>query len=473
VPMNDRAEKIRDHFDILSPRIEKWRHRNRYYHDDQASYFRYLVGENKRVLELGCGTGELLNELRPSYGVGIDISPAIIKIAETRYPNLTFLTGDVNDLGFLSDDSFDYIILSDIVGYLEDVQACLEGLRRFCASHTRIVISYYNFLWEPILRMAEKLHLKMPTPDQSWLSLDDLRNLLALSDLQVVKSERRLLLPKYLPVISRIVNRIGTLPVINKACLSQYVVARPLGKSKTADLSTTIVIPCRNEKGNIRNAIERIPKFGKHQEIIFVDGNSADGTQDEIRRLIPLYREKNIKLLIQTGSGKGNAVREGFEHARGDILMILDADLTVPPEDLPKFYNAIATGKAEMLNGCRLIYPLEDEAMRSLNLLANKIFAMIFTWLLGQRIKDTLCGTKVLLKKDYQNIMINRPYFGDFDPFGDFDLLFGASMLNLKIIDMPVRYHRRTYGQTQISRFRHGLLLLRMVIYAIRKIKWV
>jgi len=471
--MNDRTERIRDHFDNLAVHIDKWHRRNKYYHDDQIGYFRYLVGDNKRVLELGCGTGELLNELKPSYGVGIDISPAIVGIARARYPNLTFLTGDVNDLDFLAEDGFDFVILSDLVGYLDDVQTCLEKLQRFCAPHTRIVISYYNLLWEPILRMGETLHLKMPTPEQSWLSLDDLRNLLALSDLQVVKTERRLLFPKYLPVISWILNRLGTLPVINKACLSHYVVARPLGKSKPNDLSTTIVIPCRNEKGNIKNAIERIPEFGKHREIIFVDGHSADGTQDEIRRLIPLYPEKNIKLLIQTGRGKGNAVREGFEEAHGEILMILDADLTVPPEDLPKFYRAIATGKAEMLNGCRLIYPLEDEAMRSLNLLANKLFAMMFTWLLGQRIKDTLCGTKVLLKKDYQNIIINRPYFGDFDPFGDFDLLFGASKLNLKIIDVPVRYRRRTYGETQISRFRHGLLLLRMVIYAIRKIKWV
>jgi SAM-dependent methyltransferase len=471
--MNDRATQIRDHFDNLSNNIDKWRRRNKYYHNDQVNYFRYLVGKNKRVLELGCGTGELLNALEPSYGVGVDISTALVKLAQARYPNLTFLTGDVNNLAFLPDESFDYVILSDLVGYLEDVQVCLERLQRFCAPHTRIVISYYNFLWEPILRVGEKLRIKMPTPDQSWLSLDDLRNLLALSDLQVVKTERRLLFPKYLPVVSWLLNRLSTLPVINKACLSHYVVARPLGRSKVAELSTTIVIPCRNEKGNIKNAIERIPRFGNNQEIIFIDGHSTDGTQDEIRRLIPLYPDRDIKLLVQTGIGKGNAVSEGFRDARGDILMILDADLTVPPEDLPKFYRAIATGKAEMLNGCRLIYPLEDEAMRSLNLLANKLFAMVFTWLLGQRIKDTLCGTKVILKKDYQQLVINRPYFGDFDPFGDFDLLFGASKLNLKIIDIPVRYRRRTYGETQISRFRHGFLLLRMVIYAIRKIKWV
>ncbi|MHB8535117.1 MAG: glycosyltransferase [Sulfuricaulis sp.] len=471
--MKNRAEQIRDHFDMLSGHIGKWRQRNKYYHDDQIKYFRYLVGENKRVLELGSGTGELLNALKPSYGVGIDISPTTIKIARAKYPNLTFLAGDVDNLDFLPDECFDYIILSDLVGYLEDVQACLEGLQRFCAPHTRIVISSYNFLWEPILKIGEMLHLKMPTPDQSWLSLNDLCNLLTLSDLQVVKTEHRLLFPKFVPVFSWILNRLGTLPMINKACISHYIVARPLGKSMILDMSTTIVIPCRNEKGNIRNAMERIPRFGKQQEILFIDGHSADGTPDEIKRLIPLYPDKDIKLLIQTGTGKGNAVHEGFQAAQGDILMILDADLTVPPEDLPKFYRAIASGKAEVLNGCRLIYPLEDEAMRLLNLFANKLFAMIFTWLLGQRIKDTLCGTKVILKKDYQKIIENRKYFGDIDPFGDFDLLFGASKQNLKIIDIPVRYQHRAYGETQIRRFRHGFLLVKMVIYAITKIKWI
>jgi glycosyltransferase involved in cell wall biosynthesis len=250
------------------------------------------------------------------------------------------------------------------------------------------------------------------------------------------------------------------------------VVARALPRKQRNDFSISIVIPCRNEKGNIESAIQRIPRFGKYQEIIFVDGHSTDGTQDEIRRVMAAHVDRDIKLLVQKRSGKGEAVREGFKDAMGDILMILDADLTVPPEDLPKFYRALASGKAEFLNGCRLVYPMEGEAMRLLNLIANKLFAMAFTWLLGERLKDTLCGTKVLFHKDYEALTQNRSYFGDFDPFGDFDLLFGASKLNLKIIEVPVRYRRRLYGETQISRFRHGLLLFRMVIFALRKIKW-
>lgn len=471
--MDGRIEKIRQHFDRMAEQREKWWKRNRYYHEDHIRYFHHLVGANKRVLEIGCGDGRLLAALNPTVGLGIDISHAMIARASANYPQWRFLQSDANDLSALTPEHFDYIILSDLVGYLDDVQAFLDTLHRFSHPGTRVIISYYNFLWEPALKIGERLRLKMTTPEQSWLSLDDLRNLLTLSDFQVVKTERRLLMPIYVPIVSWLLNRLGSLPLINKACLTHYVVARPTDQKGLGRLSTTVVIPCRNEKGNIEQAITRMPRFTDDIEIIFVDGHSSDGTVQEIERVKTLYPQWDIKLMAQQGSGKGDAVRLGFKHARGDVLMILDADLTVPPEDLPKFYNAIASGRAEFLNGCRLIYPMEDDAMRTLNLLANKFFALAFSWLLGQRLKDTLCGTKVLLRKNYEVLVANRSYFGDFDPFGDFDLLFGASKLNLKIAEVPVRYRNRTYGETKIHRFRHGLLLLRMVLYAYRKLKSV
>jgi SAM-dependent methyltransferase len=469
--MTDRAELIRRHFDALSADAGRPARQNRHYHREQTHYFRYLVGENKRVLELGCGGGELLNALKPSHGVGIDISPGMVKLARGKYSHLTFHVGDGNRLDLIPQETYDYIILSDFVGYLDDIQACLEGLHPFCGPHTRLIISYYNFLWEPVLKFAEILRLKTPTPEHSWLTPDDMRNLTSLANYQVVKSERRLLFPVYIPVISWLLNHLGNLPVINKACLCHYTVARPVPGRVTNDRSVSIVIPCRNEKGNIEPAIQRLPNFGTHQEIIFVDGHSTDGTPEEINRVQTHYADRDIKLLVQEHTGKGDAVRKGFREAKGDVLMILDADLTVPPEDLPKFYRAIVSGKAEFLNGCRLVYPMEGEAMRTLNLIANKLFAMTFTWLLGERLKDTLCGTKVMFREDYLTLVRNRTYFGDFDPFGDFDLLFGASKMNLKIIEVPVRYRNRQYGETKIHRFRHGLLLLRMVIYAYRKLK--
>lgn len=471
--MNNRAERIGRYFDGLAPERDKWYRRNRYYHNDHLRYFRYLVGSGKRVLELGCGDGRLLAALDPAVGVGIDVSPAMIAQARRHYPSLDFQIADAGDLSSLPAQPFDAIILSDLVGYLDDVQQCLEKLHRFCHAETRIIVSYYNFLWQPVLRVGERFGAKMKTPEQSWLSPDEIANLLTLADFETVKIERRMLFPKYIPLLSWLLNHIGTLPLLNRACLDHYVVARPLPQQTARDLTTTVIIPCRNEKGNIEAAVRRLPRFGKHQEIIFVNGHSTDGTPDEIRRVISAYPGHDIKLLTQDGVGKADAVRKGFDAANGDVLMILDADLTVPPEDLPKFYNAIASSKGEFLNGCRLVYPMEDQAMRTLNLLANKLFAMTFSWMLGQRLKDTLCGTKVIRREAYRRLVTNRAYFGEFDPFGDFDLIFGASKLNLRIVEIPIRYQNRTYGETKIHRFRHGLLLLRMVVYAYRKLKAV
>ncbi len=259
--------------------------------------------------------------------------------------------------------------------------------------------------------------------------------------------------------------------MINKLCLVNYIVARPIDEIPITEKSVSVIIPCKNEKGNIENAIKRLPDLGSHMEIIFVDGHSTDGTPDEIERVMRAYPAKDITFLVQEGTGKGDAVRKGFEQAQGDILLILDADLTVPPEEMPKFYNAIASGKGEFINGSRLVYPMENEAMRFLNILGNKFFGLAFSWLLSQRIKDTLCGTKVIGCENYRAIAANRHYFGDFDPFGDFDLLFGASKLNLRIVEIPIRYRARQYGETQISRFRHGILLMKMCFFAIRKLK--
>ncbi len=232
-------------------------------------------------------------------------------------------------------------------------------------------------------------------------------------------------------------------------------------------------MPARNEAGNIESAIVRTPVMGKGTELIFVEGGSKDDTRARILELLASYDGPlELKFHPQTGTGKGDAVRTGFAHASGDLLMILDADLTVVPEDLPKFYAAMVSGLSDYVQGTRLVYPMDDNAMRFLNRLGNTFFARAFTFLLGQPIRDTLCGTKVLWARDYARIVKNRAYFGDFDPFGDFDLIFGARKLGLKITEIPVRYHSRTYGETNISRFRHGLLLIQMCAFASRKIKF-
>jgi hypothetical protein len=429
-------------------------------------------------MELGCGTGELLASVKPSTGVGIDFSGEMISVARLQYPYLMFIEADIETLSLENEPIpgshlFDFIILSDVLHILWDVQSALHNLRKHCHSGTRIVISNYNFLWEPVLKLGEWLRLKQPTPNSNWLSHFDIINLLEIEGFSLLTNYRKILLPKYIPILNVCFNRfLVNLPLINNLGLVNFLVARPVVQNKK-EYTVSIIIPARNEKGNIESAVTRMPRFGISQEYIFVEGHSTDDTWEEMVRIREKYPEKNIKLIAQTGKGKGNAVREGFDAASGDVLMILDADLTTPPEELPKFYSALAAGRGEFINGCRLVYPMEKEAMRFLNLMANKFFGWFFSYLLGQRLKDTLCGTKVLFRSDYEKIKANRSYFGEFDPFGDFDLLFGASKLSLKITEVIVRYKDRTYGSTQISRFKHGWLLLRMSMFAASKIKFI
>jgi SAM-dependent methyltransferase len=471
-----RKEKNTEWADKLAVKRNSWIEKNKFFYKNDYSYMQFLVGDGERVLELGCGTGQLLNTLNPSYGMGVDLSKNMISIAQKNHPNLEFIQGDFEDDGFISsiEGSFDYIILSDTIGLLDDCEKVFSMLHSLCTPDTRLIISYYSWYWRPILAIGERVGLKMPSVDMNWLSTEDTMGFLKLADFETVKREWRQLVPRSLFGLGSLINRfIGTLPLIRRLSLRNYIVARPVRNMKLKEMSTTVLIPCRNEKGNIENAVKRLPDFCKDLEILYVEGNSQDGTLDEIYRVIKTYPNKDIKVLVQDGKGKGDAVRKGFSHARGDILMILDADLTVPPEDLPKFYKAIVTGKGEYINGTRLVYPMDDQAMRFLNFWANRTFSVLFTWLLNQRFTDTLCGTKVLTKKNYEKIIANRSYFGEFDPFGDFDLIFGATKLNLKVVEIPIRYAEREYGETQISRFRHGWLLLKMVVFAYKKLKIV
>ena len=471
---SNRKQAIKGHADKLAENRDNWIKKNSYFYSSDYSYMKFLTGKGSRVLELGCGSGQLLNALSPSYGVGVDLSANMISIAQKKYPNLEFIQGDLEEKKLISSlkGPFDLIILSDTIGYLDDCEEAFASFHSLCTPDTRLIISYHSWRWQPILSLGEKIGLKMPSVEMNWLSTKDTMGFLQLADFESVKREWRQLIPYRLFGLGSVINKIiGTLPIIRRLCLRNYVVARPVREAGLVNPSTTVLIPCRNEKGNIENAIIRLPEFCSDMEILYVEGGSTDGTLDEINRVIDKYPDKDIKVLIQDGKGKGDAVRKGFENARGDILMILDSDLTVPPEDLPKFYNAIASGKGEYINGTRLVYPMHNQAMRFLNFWANRVFSILFTWLLNQRLTDTLCGTKAITKKNYLKIANNRDYFGEFDPFGDFDLIFGSSKLNLKIIEVPIRYDERKYGETQISRFSHGWLLLKMVMFAYKKLK--
>jgi SAM-dependent methyltransferase len=452
-----------------------WIDKNAAYYADDLRYMQFLVPPGARVLDVGCGTGRLLAALQPAFGVGIDLSSAMVEQARDSYPHLTFVQGDAENPASLAqiDGPFDYIVVSDTIGMFDDIEEALKGLHRFCTAETRLVIAYYSSYWEPFLKLATRMGRRMPQPQANLLSTTDFQNILKLSDFEPIRMEWRQLVPFGLFGLGRIANRfVAPLPVIRNFCLRAYVVGRSQRAREHSAPSVSVVVPCRNERGNIIRVVQETPQLAPEQEIIFVEGNSTDDTYEECLRVKEAYAGMlDIKVLRQDGKGKGDAVRKGFDAASNDVLIILDADLTMPAGALPKFYNAIASGKGEFINGTRLIYPMEDQAMRFLNHLANRSFALIFSYLLNQRFTDTLCGTKVLRRRDYNKIVRSRAYFGDFDPFGDYDLIFGAAKHNLRMIEVPVHYKARTYGETQISRFRDGWLLLQMVLFAFMKLK--
>jgi hypothetical protein len=432
-------ENIADYFDKIASERDKWKRKNRYYYAYLNNLIDFFIPKGKKVLRIEVGDSSFW------------------KSENTIEP-----------------DTYDYVVAMDVLGYINSAQEFMERINQIIKDDGRIIITQYNALWEPILRLASRFGLRMPSVEQNWLSLNDLKNLSYLAGFEVIKSGTKMLMPKYIPLLSVFMNKIvANIFPFSRLGIFHYFIARKQ-MQPLINPSLSIIVPARNESGTIEKIVKELPLLGSSTEIIFIEGNSTDNTFDEIVRITKKYKDKRIiKYAKQEGKGKGDAVRKGFEMASGDILAIYDADMTVPADEIEKFYKAIVENRAEFVNGSRLVYPLEKDSMRLLNYFANKFFGFAFSAILGQQIKDTLCGTKVLWKKDYEDIKKNRSFFGDFDPFGDFDLLFGAAKLNRKIVDLPIHYKERIYGTTNINRWKHGWLLLKMTIFAARKMKFI
>ena len=439
-----------------------------------SHFYKHLIPTNSQILEIGCGDGSLLEKLKPLSAVGIDISNVAIQNGLNKnYKNIDLFCFD-SFVNFKLENkkSFDYIIISDLVNDLYDIDEFLKLLGNYCNENTKIIFNFFSNIWKLPRDICEKFGLCDKLEDQNWIDPYDLQNLLNLNNFEIISKKTEILFPLD-DFLSKFLNKyLSKLWPFHLLNLTNFFVVRKI-RPVEIEKSVSIVIPCRNEEGHIKNLINRIPQIGLKTEVIFVEGGSKDKTFDEILSCLDSRKDIEMKLIKQKGIGKGDAVRAGFEISSNEILMILDSDISVAPENLRKFYDLIKNSKGEFINGVRLVYPMENKAMRFLNLLGNKFFAHSFSWVLNQRIKDTLCGTKVLSKSNYEKIKKNRSYFGEFDPFGDFDLIFGAVKQNLKIVDLPIRYFAREYGETNISRWKHGLLLLRMLIYASKKIKFI
>jgi len=377
--------------------------------------------------------------------------------------------------GTLEDMAPDYLVLNGNLHIERDIHSFLTSLHGLLKPATRLIIIYYSSLWKPIFIMASRFGIRDRIPETNWITKEDMANFLDLAGYEVISDEARVLVPIYIPFLSNFLNRwLAPLPLFNAFCMVHIMTARLIKPVFALQPSVSVVIPARNEAGNIEDAVTRIPKMGPNDEIIFIEGGSKDNTWETICNVRDRYKKDKLIIIDrQDGHGKADAVRKGYSLATKEILMILDADLTVPPEALPQFYRAIVEGKGEFINGSRLVYPMENRSMRFLNMVGNKFFAIAFTFALNQSFKDTLCGTKVLTRENYLKLAANRDYFGDFDPFGDFDLIFGAVRMGLKVRELPITYRERTYGETNISRWRHGWMLIQMLYFAIIKIRFI
>jgi len=363
------------------------------------------------------------------------------------------------------------ILINGTLNHHFDVQGVLSSLKPHLSRTSRLILVLYNPYFRWLYRLANILRIRQGELPTTFLRRIDLENLAKLSGFEIVREKPKIYSPWRLFGVGDAINRLfPVIPLVRWLSLTYLSIWRPIIATPPVGLSC--VVPARNERGNIENVLKRFPHLAGDTEIIFVEGHSSDGTWEEIQRVARLYGDRfQIKTLQQSGKGKADAVRLGFAHATQHLLTILDADLTMPPEMLTRFYDAYNRGLGDFINGSRLVYPYETEAMQPLNKLGNVFFAKALSWVLDTHLGDSLCGTKLLTRHDYDRIVAWRRDFGDFDPFGDFELLFPASVLGLGIVDIPVRYLARTYGSTNIRRFQHGFELLRMTAIGLCRIK--
>ena len=446
-------ESVQKHFDSLAKDYDKWIKKNAYYHDNIKTLVKQIIPPSSKVLEIGCATGEILAATKPSLGIGIDLSPKIVKIAKEKFSQYTFFCSSIED--FKYNEKFDYIIMIDLIDHVYDIIEVFESVYNLCTPTTKIILSTINPWWEPVLSLMEKVGGKMPEGPHNFLERRYLTKIVEFLDFSISCSGYMLLFPKYIPIFSFLANAMGTkLWGINKFSFVHYMVLQPLPKNvNDLDLSCSVVIPCYNEAGNIEEAIRRIPHMGKETEIIVVNDGGTDETANIVKKLQRNYH--NLRLIdYTTNRGKGYAVKQGFDAATKEVIMILDADMSVIPEELPRFFNLLNKGACDFVNGTRMIYLKQDQAMGFLKLLGNKLFALIMTFIAKQNVTDTLCGTKALYKKNYKYIKMGL------DKWGDYDLLFGAIKLGNKIAEIPVHYMARRTGESKMRTVKHGFHLL-------------
>lgn len=456
-------EMIRKHFDSIAEDYPRWRRMNAYYNDQLVHWCRSRVPPGRRILDFGCGRGSVLSALEPSQGTGIDLSGEMIRYAKTDHPRLDFERTPIEE--FRPRSEYDAVLCVNTLEYTWDVGAVLDKIHSVLRDNGRVLIATGNPLWSRIFRWASSWGLRMPECTRLFLTNKDLENLLSLHGFDVADSRMALPVPKLIPVLGPLLNwLVPRLPLVSYLlCSTQLITARKVPPVRK-DYSVSIVVPCHNEAGNVERCVRETGKLGLRTELIFVDDGSTDGTAQAIRP--ELNPELEVKVLrYEPNRGKSFAVQTGFAAATGDILMVLDADLTTHPSELRPLYEAFASGRAEFVNCTRFIYPGEQRSMHLANYIGNKFFAILVSLVMEARVSDTLCGTKAMFRWDYRHMTMGR------DPWGDYDFLFGAAQQRLVIRELPVHYRERRAGQSKMKTLRHALNLFRMCWHGFWQVK--
>ena len=455
-------EEIRAHFEALAPEYPGLKQRNAYYNDYLVRWCRSLVPPGRRVLDIGSGRGDVLDAVRPSEGLGLDLSPEMSRRAAIDFPRFEFRTGAVEDL--VSEKKFDIALLINTLEYTYDAGVVLDRARAALRDNGKLLITTANPVWAPVLRTASSLGLRIPECRRLFLTNEDIVNLLALHGYEPVYKSMDLMMPKGGRSLADAFNwAVSRTPYLRMLSSTQLIVARKVPE-KRRDYSVSIVIPCHNEVDNVDRCVREVRKLGTRTEVIFVDDGSTDGTAKAVD---PSHNpDVDVKVISYSpNEGKGRAVKRGFDAATGDLLMILDADLTTHPEELGPLYEAFAEGRTEFVNCTRMVYPMDSAAMKFMNYVGNKMFTIAVSLIMGARVSDTLCGTKAMFRWDYEHMTMGR------DPWGDYDFLFGAAQQRLVIRELPVHYRDRVFGMSKMAATKHTINLLKMCVRGFRQVQ--
>ena len=406
-------------------------------------------------------------------GKNIDSKKIFIKEIDEKYEikyktNIHYINENTKDV--ISE--CDTILISDIE-HQSNPTSSLLSLSKIIRDDTKIIIISRNLVWMIFIKLLKSLFSFSPKKN-NFLPYSYLDNLFSICNLEVIRNEKIITLPIYIPFFTNLINRIFRLPLLNIFCLSNITILKKKDQnfSNNKDLRVSFIIPCKNEENNIKTFENEIKNSNQSNEYLFGDDNSMDKTIDEIDKLSK--KLNNNKILKYNGPGvcKSENVYKGIELSSGDIIVVYDADLTVDFKDVEFSIDILKNTNADFINCTRMIYPQKDGAMKFSNFIGNSIFANLFSLLFRKKITDTLCGTKIFFKKDWVKIKKNITGLGVKDLWGDFDLLIGAYKNNLKITEVPVTYHERKEDNTKMtSVFLNGIRMLSIVLVAFYKLR--